>query len=156
MADPTASPAPNAATALPVLTLTRGTDTFSYNGATGRKGTLEIKGQTFVSMERMDGYVCLKPGSYDAILERKGDQTSGAEAIFVYHNIYTAAGKKAEIFIHAARYPQHLEGCIAPGRSSDAKGVLQSAEALNDIFALIAGKWVRWTKLRLEVVGDMY
>ncbi len=155
MADPETGPAPNAGTALPVLTLTRGTETFSYNGATGRKGTLSIKGQSFVSMERMDGYVFLPPGSYDAILETKGGKTTDPPAIFVYHNVLNSAGKKAGIFIHAARYPHHLEGCIAPGRSSDAKGTLQSAEALNDIFTLIAGKWVRWSKLRLEVVGAM-
>ena len=144
---------PNDGAALPLVTLTRGTETFTYNGANGRKGTLTVKGTVFVSMERMDGYVRLRDGEeYEAVLEYKGNPAEKVKAVFVNNTI--RAGKPAGIFIHSARYPHHLEGCIAPGMDSDEKGLIDSSKAMAELFNLVAGGWKRWAKFRLKVEGD--
>lgn len=134
-----------------MIQYTRLKKTLNDGKANGRRGTLTINGKTWHTVERMDGYKWLRPGTYDCEF---GLWTSGSgkksKAIRVLGSY-----SKGRIYIHPANYPKQLAGCIAPGKTQLAGGVGASRKAIGEIFSALGG-WKANKKLKLTVEGDMY
>lgn len=144
--------------AIPVLKLTRTSETVTSidNGKSyqGRRGILELKGSVFHTVERMGGYVHLKPGSYQCWIGNRA--SNGKPCVHIAHDVRRADGKRAGIVMHVANYPHEIKGCIAPGMRKISGGVAPSGEALKKIFQLMAGGFKKGAEGILEVAGDMY
>lgn len=123
-------------TSTPVLKLKRTGETCkrSGNAATGKRGKLTVGGKTFDTIERADGYVSLPAGTYTCKTGRRG--SNNKPCIQIWHNVKTKSGSTAGIVVHAANWPQHLQGCIAPGKKTSG-GVSSSEKTLKEIFELI-------------------
>ncbi|MEM8500197.1 MAG: DUF5675 family protein [Pseudomonadota bacterium] len=118
--------------------------------ANGKVGLIEINSKSFHSIERMDGYKWLRPGSYECEF---GVWTSSSgkksQAIRVLGDY-----SKGRIYIHPANKPSQLAGCIAPGVTKTDIGVGRSKEALLEIFRECGG-YVEGKKITLKVEGVM-
>ncbi|MGJ5134644.1 DUF5675 family protein [Bradyrhizobium oligotrophicum] len=94
------------------------------------------------AIERANGFTHLAEGTYAKAYMQPRAHHSNNQEIYVTGNI----------FIHAAEYPEFLDGCIAPGKSTDEGGVQQSKEALKEIIDGLGG-WKAGRFVRLEVRG---
>jgi len=142
-------------TTVPVMTLTRLAVTVTHDGVEGRRGTLEIKGHSFHSIERMGGYVFLPKGRYNCTLGKRG--SNGNKCVHISHDVKNGKGERAGIVMHVANYPDQLAGCIAIGNTKLTGGVGQSGKAFDKLYELIAGSFKQGAKAVLKVEGeDMY
>jgi hypothetical protein len=115
----------------------------------GEISTLSVLGMKdqYWALERRGGYLALKPGSYNIVMEyspqhkeHKDPKQPRRQFRVTNHHQYSKAHKRpALILIHAANHPFELLGCIAPGKQKTADGVLDSGDALNEIFEHFGG-----------------
>ena len=133
----------------PTIELNREDETVSCDGAKGRRGTIKISGNTWHSIERMDGYKWLRPGTYDATFAEWTSSTGNKSKSIRVLNIYDN-----RIYIHPANKPVQLAGCIAPGKAIADCGVASSKDALQEIFDELGG-YDAGKRLKLKVTGTV-
>lgn len=131
------------------MTLTRTNEQVSSTGkngqvALGRRGTLEIAGLSFYTIERTGGYVTLPAGEFECVMEQQPKHNN--RRVFRVkvdgehgHHVKNNRGEFAAILIHAANYPHQIVGCVAPGRTKILHGVGDSGNAMKDIFQACGG-----------------
>ena len=86
--------------------------------AHGLVGTLWVGGYAFDTLERMDGYVHMKPGDYAMSSMYDEDQTGGTHGIVVNPWLGKTSEANAQlrnILVHKGAKPSDFEGCIGPG-----------------------------------------
>jgi len=129
--------------------------------AHGLRGTLEIHGLQFDTLERLDGYVRLDEGTYTCRLEESGKHTEKGylkvkrkrRQIRPSHSKRNNRGQVAAILIHSGAYPHHFEGCIGIG-IEDTKGIHDSVKSMDQLFDELAGFEVGKT-VYLTVKGNV-
>ncbi len=88
--------------------------TVNDGNANGKRGKIEIDGKSWHSIERMDGYKWLRPGSYECEFglwtSSSGKKSKAIRVLGDYSN--------GRIYIHPANKPSQLTGCIAPGKTT--------------------------------------
>jgi hypothetical protein len=129
------------------------------NKAHGLVGELWVHGLCFESMERMDGYVCLDGGRDYPNSSMYWHEKLGCYVVNPWHFKKTVSGAHAQILIHKAGIPSHLEGCIAPGFFEDRK-LTMSGYSMDVIWEQCGGKpGVKTVKppviVTLRVEGNM-
>jgi hypothetical protein len=126
-----------------VITLKRGDqyveDRESGELAHGLVGELWVHGLCFDAIERMDGYVALDGGQDYPWSSMYWHKRLGCYVVNPWHKKKNKAGEHAQILIHKATVPSHLEGCIAPGIFDGSKLTL-SREAMEVIWEQCGGK----------------
>lgn len=124
--------------------------TVNDGNANGKRGKIEINGKSWHSIERMDGYKWLRPGSYECEFglwtSSSGKKSKAIRVLGDYSN--------GRIYIHPANKPSQLAGCIAPGKTTTNVGVGSSRDALIEIFDSLGG-YVEGKKITLRVKGLM-
>lgn len=121
------------------LKLARSGETFTDSkGAQGEWAVLWVKGIRFDALERVGGYLRLKKGEdYEVVCFMSPHL---GQTLSPVHKILTQRGTTALIRIHAAVYPHHLAGCIAPGKRAKKENLLLDSKAsLLHIFRLLGG-----------------
>lgn len=126
--------------------------------AHGLVGTLWVGGYAFDTLERMDGYVHLKPGEYTMSSMYDEAETGGTHGLVVNPWL----GKTAEvnkqlrnILIHKGSVPSHFEGCIGPG-FLEANQLTYSKELMEIIWDQCGGKDRKKSIIvTLRVSGEM-
>ena len=107
----------------------------------GERGILNVMGQEFHTIERTSTMrlpvkviecTMINHSTKGKIFYPRPDGEFG-------HGKKTATGVWGGILIHAASYPHHLSGCLAPGRTILTTGIGESREALDDIFIALGG-----------------
>jgi hypothetical protein len=156
------------ATSVPVITYERGTEIVEQVVTNGKsahavRGTLTVKGQAYDTLERLDGRVWLRPGTYTAKVEEspggmkeKGtDGKSRPRRQIRPKHTYKAIGGTgpAPILFHPGNTPNDFEGCIGVG-SEDPKGIVDSVKSMEEIFDLLGGFKVG-TIVTIEVKGEL-
>ncbi len=151
-------------------------------GAWGIRGTLEVAGHSFATLERAGGYVALKPGLYAVgmetakthgiLLDKNGhaikengkylgkkDQARFPGSTFVgrrqmrpQHSQTNQEGNNAAILLHPGSQPSHFLGCIGVGEE-DTKGIKNSGATLEKVYRLMGG-FQNGKMVRLRVVGE--
>lgn len=137
----------------PKIYLTRTGVVFEKNHKQGLRGTLKVGEVLLETIERGIGddgtpYVKLPKGEFlmTSYTDPNRGKVIGVQGTGRYgHNVPKRRDGKvvgiAGIMIHEADEPQKLEGCLAPGRSFDSttNTLLQSSDAMNDIFTYFGG-----------------
>jgi hypothetical protein len=156
------------ATSVPVITYERGTEIVEQVVANGQsahalRGTLTIKGQEYDTLERLDGRVWLRPGTYTATVEESpsGMKEKGSDGkwrkrrqIRPSHSFKAFGGTgPAPILFHPGNTPNDFEGCIGVG-SEDPKGIVDSVKSMEEIFDLLGGFEVG-TVVTIVVKGEL-
>ena len=125
------------------LTLTRSGVTVAKDGASGERGSLEVGGSTYHTVERRGGYVKCPTGTFDITMEHSPSKKYKGSARKQFringHGVVNSRGGTAALLIHAGNYPKDIVGCIAPGTSSIANGVGGSNKAMEAIFTHCGG-----------------
>ena len=106
---------------------------------------LEVDDSVWVeynAIERANRFRHLSEKTYTAAYMQPRAHHPSNQEIYVTGNV----------FIHAAEYPESLDGCIAPGKSTHDGGVHESQEALKEIIEGLGG-WKAGRFVRLEVRG---
>jgi len=126
--------------------------------AHGLVGTLWVGGYAFDTLERMDGYVHLKPGEYTMSSMYDEAETGGTHGLVVNPWLgKTAEGNKQlrNILIHKGSVPSHFEGCIGPG-FLEANQLTYSKESMEIIWDQCGGKDRKKSIIvTLRVSGEM-
>ena len=119
-----------------------GTEIKTDKTAHGLVGKLYVGAYTFDTLERMDGYVCMKPGEYRMSSMYDENHTGGSHGIVVNPWL----GKKSEanaqlrnILIHSGAVPSNFEGCVGPGTLSTNQ-LTDSPKAMLQIWEQCGGK----------------
>ncbi len=144
------------------VTYTRGT-TYIENAYTddgkactahGLVGTVSVHGQTYDAIERMDGYVKMKAGTYPNS-SMYVDAKRGKVLNPWLGPTSEANRQLVNILFHAGSAPSHFEGCVGLGKI--AKGSLtQSSEAMAALWTQCGGKVDSDKPLvTVVVVGEM-
>jgi hypothetical protein len=121
--------------------------------AHGLVGELWVHGLCFDAIERMDDYVCLDGGK-EYISGMYWHERLGCYVINPWHEKFVAGGR-AEILVHKASVPSHLEGCVAPG-FLDGKKLTLSGQSMEVIWEQCGGKsGVKKVTATLRVEGNM-
>ena len=110
------------------------------------RGTMNVNGFLFDTLERLDNYVCLVEGTYRCTLEESpGGRTERGwqdgkkrkrRQIRPSHNILTQRGTVAAILIHSGTRPHHFEGCIGVGYE-EPKGLTDSVLCMDTMYFLL-------------------
>lgn len=161
---------------VPVITYSRGTEVVDEaTGAWAIRGTMEVGGHRFDTIERAGGYVALKPGSYLAFMEQSrnhgiwtdangkavaakdaptttGAKFTGRMQLRPQHSQTNSKGAKAAILVHAGSKPSHFLGCIGVGEKSTG-GLEKSGASIAALFKLLGG-YREGKAVHLKVVGD--
>jgi hypothetical protein len=100
-----------------VLTYTRESRVIKEFGSTAeaRSGWLSAGAFAFDTLERLNGYVRLDPGTYRCRMETSKSHPGRHQIRPLNHNKMTKGGTKAAILIHQGSRPSHFEGCIGIG-----------------------------------------
>ncbi|WP_046869497.1 DUF5675 family protein [Microvirga massiliensis] len=108
------------------------TGTVNANGSV--PGELTIGTKVWPTIERGGGYTFVRMGEYTLKMDMKATGRKVQCLRFDHAGIRTH-------LIHDALNDSHtnLEGCIAPGLSSDADGIKQSAEAMKEVWLALGG-----------------
>ncbi len=135
---------------------TRGTEIVSETGsnAIAVRGTLELRGYTFDTIERAGGYVYLResPTPYLCRME-ESTKHNKRHQLRPVHTIHNTAGRVANILIHPGNKPSHFVGCIGVGVKSNG-GLSDSLTSMAKVFELLGGFQVGAT-VWLQVSGEM-
>lgn len=109
--------------------------------AHGLVGTLWVGGYAFDTIERMDGYVHMKPGKYMMSTMYDEAETGGTHGIVVNPWLRKAEGnaQMRNILVHKGSVPSHFEGCIGPG-FLEANKLTYSKESMEIIWDQCGGK----------------
>lgn len=125
-------------------------ETVNDGNANGKRGSIEVSEKSWHSIERMDGYKWLRPGTYECEFalwtSSSGKKSKAIRVLGDYSD--------GRIYIHPANKPSQLAGCIAPGTSKTNVGVGSSRDALSEIFTALGG-YVEGKKVTLSVEGTM-
>ena len=128
--------------------------TFRRTGAVNANGsvpgTLTIGAKSWPTIERGTGHTFVRKGTYTLLMCPK---VSGRKVNCLCFSDSTAISTH---LIHDALNDSHaeLEGCIAPGLTSDADGIEDSAKAMLEVFAALGG-YVEWAKKSIEVENNI-
>ncbi|MCA8906556.1 MAG: hypothetical protein KDA49_01000 [Rhodospirillaceae bacterium] len=142
-----------------VIDYTRGSQYVENNSndgtAHGLVGKLTIRGNTFDTIERMDGYVALDGGRDYPNSVMYWHKRLGCYVVNPWHQKRNKDGDIAEILIHRAEVPSHLKGCIGPGVLSGSR-MTKSTEAMATIWKQAGGAdGVDKVVVTLRVNGNM-
>ena len=123
--------------------------------AHGLVGEMWVHGYCFDAIERMDGYVCLDGGrSYHNSIMYWHKRLK-CYVVNPWHHKLNNQKKKAEILVHRATVPSHLEGCMAPGFLEGQRLTL-STESMAVIWEQCGGKpGMKSVVVTFRVEGDM-
>ncbi len=107
----------------------------------GERGILNVMGKEFHTIERTSTMrLPVKVIECTMIKHESKGQCFYPRADGEYgHGKRTDTGAWGGILIHAASFPHHLSGCLAPGRTILTTGIGESREALDDIFTALGG-----------------
>jgi hypothetical protein len=160
----------------PVMIYTRGSEIVEEApDAWAIRGTMEVGGHKFDTIERAGGYVALKPGTYLAFMESSknygtwtdangkvikakdaantpGAKFTGRRQLRPQHDQTNSKGAKAAILVHAGNKPSHFLGCIGVGEKC-ATGLEKSGAAMATLFKLLGG-FQEGKAVWLKVVGE--
>lgn len=161
----------------PTIIYTRGTELVSEDkgDAFALRGTMEIGGHRFDTIERAGGYVALKPGTYLALMETsknhgvwtnaggkvipakdakttEGAKFTGRRQLRPQHSQTNNKGVQAAILVHAGSKPSHFVGCIGVGEKGG-EGLVKSGTSMATLFKLLGG-YADGKAVYLKVVGD--
>jgi hypothetical protein len=125
--------------------------------AYGLVGKLTVGGQTFDTLERMEGFVNLSPGVYpmSSMYDSGGDLGTVVNPWLGKHD---KDPDKVNLLIHHATCAYNLKGCIAPGKLSASGAELTgSTKAMSTIWEQCGGSTDRKKGIiiTLRVVGVM-
>jgi hypothetical protein len=97
-------------------------------------GVLTIGEAEYPTIERGEGHVSARKGTYELKMDIKNTHRRIQCLRFNHLGMHT-------LLIHDAWKDSHhyLEGCIAPGMTSDAKGIHESGKAMEQILAALGG-----------------
>ncbi|MBX3498237.1 MAG: hypothetical protein KF889_02240 [Alphaproteobacteria bacterium] len=110
--------------------------------AYGLVGTLWVGGYAFDTIERMHGYVHMKPGDYPMSSMYDEAHTNGTHGLVVnpwLGKTAQADPQQRNILIHKGSMPSHFEGCIGPGFLEGGK-LTYSQQAMEIIWEQCGGK----------------
>lgn len=139
------------------------------------RGTLEVGGHKFDTIERAGGFVALKPGTYMALMEQsknhgiwtnaagkvipakdaattQGAKFTGRRQLRPQHDQTNNKGVKAAILVHAGSKPSHFVGCLGVGEKSTG-GLEKSGTSMATLFKLLGG-YQDGKAVYLKVVGE--
>lgn len=161
----------------PTLIYTRSSEAVSEDkgDAWAIRGTMEVGGHRFDTIERAGGFVALKPGTYLALMETSknhglwtnaagkaiaakdapttpGAKFTGRRQLRPQHSQTNNKGVKAAILVHAGSKPSHFVGCIGVGEKSG-EGIGKSGASMATLFRLLGG-YQDGKAVYLKVVGD--
>jgi hypothetical protein len=126
--------------------------------AHGLVGELWVHGLCFDAIERMDGYVCLDGGRDYPNSAMYWHTRLDCYVVNPWHQKKNKDGKHAQILIHQASKPSHLEGCIGPG-FFEGTSLTLSAATMAVIWEQCGGapgeKSAKPLVVTLRVEGDM-
>jgi Family of unknown function (DUF5675) len=141
---------------IPIMNYQRGTEIIRELGskAIAVRGTLEVRGKKFDTIERAGGYVYLREAIDLYLCHMEESPThNGRKQIRPAHTIHNTKDQVAAISIHPGDKPSHFLGCIGVGKKS-AEGLSHSVTAMSELFQLLGG-FKSGTKVFLQVTGDM-
>jgi hypothetical protein len=116
-------------------------------------GVLTIGEKSWPTIERGASYTFVRKGQYRLVMCKK---LSGRPVRCLCFNDSAAIGTH---LIHDAMGDNHreLQGCIAPGLTSNGEGIQDSAKAMEEVFEALGG-FVDWRTKTIDVqnniVGD--
>lgn len=113
-------------------------------------GELTIGGKTWPTIERGRDYTFVRKGTYKLLMCHK---MRGRKVKCLCFSDDPAISTH---LIHDALNDNHqyLEGCIAPGLSSDETGIKNSAEAMEQVFVALGG-FQEWTAKTISVENNI-
>lgn len=141
---------------IPQVTLFRTNAKVTRNNAMGERGFLFLGGGWLYTIEGTGGYVRLPVGRFECTMEKHPTRgqvfrvKAGGEN---GHNVKTRDDTLAGILIHAANYPDELQGCLAVGRTLFGNGIDKSRDAMGDVFAFCGGFGIG-KKMMLEISSN--
>jgi len=123
--------------------------TGALNGNASVPGTLTIGAKSWPTIEHGGGYTFVRKGEYNLKMDVKATGRHVNCLRFDHDGIRTH-------LIHDALNDSHLtiEGCIAPGISSDTNGITDSATAMSQVFDALGG-FVQGTKKTIKVENNI-
>lgn len=120
--------------------------------AHGLVGTLWVGGYAFDTLERMDGYVKLKPGRYEKS-SMYVDKKRG-KVVNPWLGALESDPQYRNILIHSGSVPSHFEGCIGVGFLEAGK-LTYSNESMEILWEQCGGTVGKEPIVSLVVVGEM-
>lgn len=129
---------------LPVFKFYRTGEVVEHGSFKGHRGVLEANGTVYWTIERdINVFVSVPGGRFTLSMEysptKKRNDQPRRQFRVIGHNVPGDHGGIANIAIHDAKYPEALEGCIAPGKQMIPGGIGQSAIALEELFKACGG-----------------
>lgn len=134
------------------ITLNRSTgdDAVCHDGiAPGMRGTVSCGDASWHSIERGEGYKWLKPGVYECEFQYWTNKAGNKYRAIRINGIYSN-----RVYIHSANRPSELAGCIAIGKIISSNGVLNSKNAILELFEQLGGFEFQ-KRFKLSVTGTM-
>lgn len=127
--------------------------------AHGLVGELWVHGLCYDTIERMDGYVALDGGRSYPHSTMYWHKRLRCYVVNPWHHKTNKNGVRAEILMHKASRPSHLQGCIGPGILVGTKMTLSTA-TMAVIWEQCGGtpgekKMKPPLRLTLKIEGDM-
>ncbi len=122
--------------------------------AYGLVGTLTVAGCAFDTLERMQGYVHMKPGTYP--MSSMYEDSKRGTVVNPWLG-KTAEGTKLKgILFHSGSRPEHFEGCIGAGFLKP-DGLLDQSPLIMDLIWDLCGGTEKDNSIivTVSVVGDM-
>ena len=113
-------------------------------------GSLTIGAKTWPTIERGTNYSFVRKGQYRLVMCKK---LSGRPVQCLCFNDSRAISTH---LIHDALRDDHhsLQGCIAPGLTSDTEGIQDSAKAMEEVFTALGG-YVEWSTKTIDVQNNI-
>jgi hypothetical protein len=141
---------------IPTFRFYRTGEIIDHKGFKGNRGVLVANGTVYQTIERdINRYVATPYGTFKLSMEYSPTKTRNdhprKQFRVIGHNVPGEHGGVANIAIHDAKYPEALEGCIAPGKMMIPGGVEQSFIALEELFTICGGFQVKAEAAILEV-----
>lgn len=146
------------------LYLLRSGVTIVRNGASAERGYLLAGSVTYYTIERRGGYVTLPNREFEIKMENSPTHPDRKQFRIYGHGVTNSAGNTAALLIHLGNYPDHITGCVAPGKTMINNGVGQSAQAMEELFTfcggfaigkkaeLFVGDWASWNRPLEEAI----
>ena len=126
--------------------------TGSVNDNGSVPGTLTIGEKSWPTIERGVKHTFVRAGEYNLKMDIKHTGRKVQCLRFNHDGIRTH-------LIHDALFDSHtnLEGCIAPGKTSDANGIHSSADAMREVFLALGGfvqDAIKTIQVENNITGD--
>ena len=113
-------------------------------------GILTIGGKTWPTIERGGGHTFVRKGQYTLLMCEK--QSGRKVPCLCFHESRAISTH----LIHDAYKDDHrtLQGCIAPGITSDGAGIKESDKAMKEIFEALGG-FKMWSTKTIDVLNNI-